>query len=359
VVLSALSDQSLSQWINPVQKESGNGALMQNTTIPPVAQGIAPVVLSARFESSGVEEGLQALDNPVGTGGRPSGKSGGVNQSSSRWTDLVPDRKDEGAVQENQFEATAPEFEVSENDQKQLIPVVSKESADQSEINASTVENLEAEADIFNMELMDDLSDYQHPSHPEKPDGLSNGFKFSDQVSLVHDVNGENKGLNPSNSISENRSHFSKPVDFPVIRQIVDHASIKLVEGRSEIRIELKPESLGHLTLQISSENNQISLKITAENYQVKDTIENQIGQLRVELQRKGMDIDTVHVDIFNSESTYSQSEHQGNAGTHHRKTGTPFESVVHDTETIAEELSETDSPHPILSKNRKLSCFV
>ena len=63
------------------------------------------------------------------------------------------------------------------------------------------------------------------------------------------------------------------------------------------IRINLKPESLGHLRLQITTENHRVMLKIMTEVPFVKEIIENNINQLKASLHVHGLQIDDF--DVF------------------------------------------------------------
>ncbi len=46
----------------------------------------------------------------------------------------------------------------------------------------------------------------------------------------------------------------------------MDKTSTSLKSGQSEIRIDLKPESLGHLRLHVLTDHQQVTVKILAEN---------------------------------------------------------------------------------------------
>ncbi len=80
--------------------------------------------------------------------------------------------------------------------------------------------------------------------------------------------------------------------------QIVRKASIHLNSGQHEARIDLKPDFLGHVRMQVIAENHQVTLKILTEHGFVKDMIENNIHQLKADLQQQGMTIDKLHVAV-------------------------------------------------------------
>lgn len=90
---------------------------------------------------------------------------------------------------------------------------------------------------------------------------------------------------------------FQKPLQTEIIKQVVDRAAINLNSGRTVIKINLKPESLGHLRLQITTENHQVILKVMTELPFVKEIIENNINQLKTALHVHGLQIDDF--DVF------------------------------------------------------------
>jgi flagellar hook-length control protein FliK len=83
------------------------------------------------------------------------------------------------------------------------------------------------------------------------------------------------------------------------MRQLVEKAILGIKNGRSLIKINLKPEILGHLRIQISTENNQVAVRIITEVPMVKEMIESNLNQLRTDFQNQGLEIEKfdVHVD--------------------------------------------------------------
>ncbi len=100
-----------------------------------------------------------------------------------------------------------------------------------------------------------------------------------------------------------------------VLKQVMDKTSTSLKSGQSEIRIDLKPESLGHLRLHVLTDHQQVTVKILAENPLVKEMIENQASLIKNELQHQGIHVNTVKVEMLMSGgSDFAYSQHEGNA---------------------------------------------
>ena len=98
-------------------------------------------------------------------------------------------------------------------------------------------------------------------------------------------------------SPSKDPDPFSKPLQSEIIKQVVDKTAMHLNTGRTVIRIALEPESLGHLRLQITTENQQVMLKVMTEGPLVKEILESNVNQLRTALHVHGLQIDDF--DVF------------------------------------------------------------
>jgi len=96
--------------------------------------------------------------------------------------------------------------------------------------------------------------------------------------------------------------------------QIVQRAAIHLKDGQNEARIDLKPEYLGHIRMQVISENHHVTVKIMAEHGFVKDMIDNNAHQLKADLQQQGLHIDKLEVTVSrdSDESGHSREKLAG-----------------------------------------------
>jgi|GEM_PF-5761466 len=93
------------------------------------------------------------------------------------------------------------------------------------------------------------------------------------------------------------------------VRQLVEKAALNLKNGQQEFRIELKPESLGQVKVQVSTENHQVTIRIMTELPLAKEMIESNLYQLKAELQGQGLEIDTCEVSLSQN-SDKSEVEH-------------------------------------------------
>jgi flagellar hook-length control protein FliK len=95
------------------------------------------------------------------------------------------------------------------------------------------------------------------------------------------------------------------------MEQIVRRAVFQIKNGQQEARIDLKPDFLGHVRMQVITENQQVTVKILTESGYVKDMIENNIQQLKADLQQQGLDVDKLDVSV--SRDANGNKQHQEN----------------------------------------------
>jgi flagellar hook-length control protein FliK len=96
------------------------------------------------------------------------------------------------------------------------------------------------------------------------------------------------------------------------MEQIVRRAVIQVRDGQHEARIDLKPDFMGHVRMQVITENQQVTVKILTEFGFVKDLIENNIQQLKADLQNQGLDVDKLDVSV--SRDSHDNKHRQQNA---------------------------------------------
>ena len=85
------------------------------------------------------------------------------------------------------------------------------------------------------------------------------------------------------------------------ILKIVKKILFNVKNNRSEVKIDLRPDILGSIKIQIRSENKHLKISIAAESNSVKEIIENSIIQLKNDLQNNQMNLDEFDVFVGNT----------------------------------------------------------
>jgi len=97
---------------------------------------------------------------------------------------------------------------------------------------------------------------------------------------------------------------------------------VRNTDGRSVIRIQLKPEVLGDVRMTITSENHHVAVRMITEHATTKDIIESQLHHLKAELDRQGLIVEKVDVLVdtgtnpeHNRQNFFHMFKNHGSAG--------------------------------------------
>lgn len=93
---------------------------------------------------------------------------------------------------------------------------------------------------------------------------------------------------------------FPKIIEQSVINQISDKMYNAVRNGVTEVRVQIRPESLGDVTVKIRIEGDIITAKIQVENQQVKAIIENNFQSLKDSLAQHNLQTGSLEVNVQN-----------------------------------------------------------
>jgi flagellar hook-length control protein FliK len=80
--------------------------------------------------------------------------------------------------------------------------------------------------------------------------------------------------------------------------QIVEKVTLRSAIDRSEMRIQLKPDTLGNVRMHVVADKNQLVVQMIAEKLETKEIIESQIHHLKAELDKQGLTVGKIEVVI-------------------------------------------------------------
>lgn len=107
--------------------------------------------------------------------------------------------------------------------------------------------------------------------------------------------------LNESMVQAEDISYL--PIDtMDLIEQFAENVKVTVAENASSMEMQLNPENLGKVYLQISSEQGSVRAQIAASNEAVKAALEIQVAELRETLEQSGIKVDSIEVTVASHE---------------------------------------------------------
>lgn len=91
-----------------------------------------------------------------------------------------------------------------------------------------------------------------------------------------------------------------------VFDQIVTGMKVEVTEGASKMVLQLEPEHLGKIALNISTANGAVSGHFIAESEAVKEIIEANLSTLKNQLSEQGLDVQDIKITVGSSESYFT-----------------------------------------------------
>ena len=123
---------------------------------------------------------------------------------------------------------------------------------------------------------------------------MANGSNVASNQSMTEAVNVQQ---------TEGAMEFSSQLDVNnIIRQIVEYSKVTLSNQATTMEMQLNPENLGKIYLEITSKDGVVSAHITAQNDFVKEALESQIVELRQNMNQAGVKVDAVEVTVGSHE---------------------------------------------------------
>jgi flagellar hook-length control protein FliK len=100
------------------------------------------------------------------------------------------------------------------------------------------------------------------------------------------------------------------PTAKEIMAQVVQKAELLFNHKLSELKIDLKPEFLGRLTIKVMVEEGVVTARFIAENQQVRHLLETNLHTLRNNLESQGLRVDRAEVNVgLNNGGLFDGSE--------------------------------------------------
>ena len=222
-------------------------------------------------------------------------------------------------VEERSMSETAATAEASN------IPetVVSSESIDASETKAQPADTKKDRTGLADDALSQQIGDESDSLKPEKQamkadlnsDSSSEERSFGDknENSVLHTMINEQTQPEGVFEAFDVQPKYTSVNTTEIIRQIVDQISIANTTGESVIEMQLNPENLGKLYINVTEKNSEITARIAVSNEAVKNALESQMATLRENLQDANIRVNDVEITIATHEFEQNLEQNAGN----------------------------------------------
>ena len=197
------------------------------------------------------------------------------------------------------------------------VAIETTEDSEQSLVNENQNNNLN-DSKQNKEQFGDTLSGVFEESSSDKKDSTKiNAFERTIEQSIV---------TNSSTNISTNQIDTLNSIDtylsvdtMEIIEQIVEKTKVLVDSETTTMQMQLNPENLGKIYLNISSKEGSVNAQMMVTNEAVKEALEAQIVMLKENLNQVGVKVDAVEVTIAsheferNLEQDHSREEQEGN----------------------------------------------
>lgn len=129
---------------------------------------------------------------------------------------------------------------------------------------------------------------------------------------------------------------------YNITGQTIEHIKVTLNADSSNMELQLNPEHLGKVNVQITSENGAVKAEITAHTEAAKRALEAGLEDLKVALEQTGLKVENVEVALadfgFRNRNENETGDNHGNSGRQRRRGMSGIETDP----TLAGDMEET-----------------
>jgi len=103
--------------------------------------------------------------------------------------------------------------------------------------------------------------------------------------------------------------------NVPAVQQIVESVKLLSQRGNTEMRLQLRPESLGQVLVQVRVADGNVTVRMLAETSQAQSLLQEHLPQLKSAFASQGVQVNTVNIDMGNNASAFDTPGRQPNSG--------------------------------------------
>ena len=134
----------------------------------------------------------------------------------------------------------------------------------------------------------------EQKSSENNKQGMEENFGSANQLL---DVLNQNNANTTEVSFEQTVPVFSEQTQ-DIMDQIMDYMKIQLKPGMEQLEMQLHPESLGTVHIQLSSKGGEITAQFHVQNEAVKAALESQVSTLQETLKEQGIKVEAVQVTV-------------------------------------------------------------
>lgn len=198
-------------------------------------------------------------------------------------------------------------------------------------------------------------SEVQNGTDISSKDQLAQNGQNGQFTDLMGHNSEQSSGLNEANTAG--MAEAARVNMQNVIEQITNRIKFSQ-QGNKQINIQLEPESLGRVNVQLKVEAGEVMARLLVESQEVKTYLEHNINGLRSNLVRQGLTVDQIYVEsndkYFNEEFDSRQGSYQEQQQSNQEQNSPDFGQFSYEeVETLLNEEGFSELPQSIITDHR------
>lgn len=174
-------------------------------------------------------------------------------------------------------------------------------------------QTMEQQTDAGDADVDSQTGDQVKSAQPEKmtADRNNSDVAKTQNVVQMQDTAGVQTMVHAADVTSET-SYISVDT-MDLLEQVAEQIRVNVSEGTSSMEMQLNPENLGKVYVNISSKEGMIHAQLAASNEAVRAALETQVADLRQNLNQAGVKVDAIEVTVASHEFEKNLEQNQEN----------------------------------------------
>lgn len=224
-------------------------------------------------------------------------------------------------------------------DDNAVVNITEKYTDEEKTDVAKTDRNVEATEDVAKADTVDTDSEYKITAQTSDSKEGNQDTKNSDNKSSNYERLTQALA-DVISDIQEGQSIDGESNEVSIVRQIVDDIRANISDKVRSLELQLNPENLGKVWINVSTKDGVLQARIVAENEAAKEAIENSLSLLKEAFEDKELKVEAIEV-MVGSENYFNENAETEEYDNNKNNSGSGGNTEQRNDDIIDEELTE------------------
>ncbi len=163
----------------------------------------------------------------------------------------------------------------------------------------------------------------------QNQNGSSNSDQNNNSQTIAQTfLNNLSDAVQGSMDITSDFSQMNNVSSLDIVNQMIEAVKVNVNVDTTSMELQLTPENLGRVNLTVAAKDGIVTATIVTQNEAVKTAIENQVAQLKENLNNQGLKVQDVEVTIASHGFEANAENNQNNSNDSHTEKHRKFKSL-------------------------------